>query len=67
MTDQVVDNEVGEEGAEGEGPVPHKRWSGKRIVLFIVLPVVVLLSAGAGVYFSGLLGGHSAAEGEAAS
>jgi flagellar FliL protein len=65
MTDQVVDNEVGEEGAEGEAPVPHKRWSGKRIVLFIILPVLVLLGAGAGIYFSGLLGGHSA-EGEAA-
>jgi flagellar FliL protein len=67
MTDQVVDNEVGEEAAEGEAPAPHKRWSGKRIVLFIVLPVLLLLGAGAGVYFSGLLGGKTAAEGEAAS
>lgn len=36
---------------------PRKRLSGKRIVLFIVLPILLLGGGGAGVMFSGLLGG----------
>lgn len=41
---------------EFEG-LPRKKLSGKRIVLFIVLPLLLLLAAGAGIYFSGILGG----------
>lgn len=56
MTDQVAN-----QGAVADGDVevetgPKKRGlSGKKLVLFIVLPVVLLLVTGAGLYFSGLL------------
>lgn len=51
---------------EGEGAAPRKRaLSGKRLVLFIILPVVLLLGAG-GAHFAGLtaalIGGHEAEE-----
>ncbi|MGB8274228.1 MAG: flagellar basal body-associated FliL family protein [Alphaproteobacteria bacterium] len=62
MADQAVDNEADVEAGDGELPPKTKRWSGKRIVLFIVLPVLLVLGAGAGVYFSGILGGHEAAD-----
>ena len=47
-----------EEGAEGAGAdggeaVPRK-MPGKKLVLFVVAPIMLLLAAGAGVYFSGL-------------
>jgi len=35
--------------------LPRKRLSGKRIVLFIVLPLLLLSVGGAAVYFSGVL------------
>ncbi|MEI8397325.1 MAG: flagellar basal body-associated FliL family protein [Rhodospirillaceae bacterium] len=35
--------------------LPRKKFSGKKLVLFIVLPLILLLGAGAGVYFSGIL------------
>jgi len=60
MTDQAVTNETevdGQQEGEGAASAP-KKWSGKRIVLFIVLPLLVVLGGGAaGVYFSGILGG----------
>ncbi|MGA1859386.1 flagellar basal body-associated FliL family protein [Azospirillum sp. 11R-A] len=37
--------------------LPRKKFSGKKLVLFVVLPLVLLIGAGAGVYFSGLLDG----------
>jgi flagellar protein FliL len=37
--------------------LPRKRLSGKRIVLFIVLPLIILAGGGAAIYFSGLLDG----------
>lgn len=44
---------------EGGEAVPAKRkLSGKVLVLYIVLPLVLLIGAGVGVYMSGLLGGH---------
>ncbi len=54
-----------EDGGEGK-----KKTSGKKLILLIVLPILLLAGAGAGVYFSGLLGGgeepsvEGAAEGE---
>lgn len=57
MTDQAA--AVGEQpagdaetGAEGKGT--KRKLSGKKIVLFFVLPVLLLLMTGAGIYFSGL-------------
>lgn len=35
--------------------LPRKKFSGKKLVLFIILPVVLILGAAAGVYFSGAL------------
>jgi flagellar FliL protein len=56
MTDQALDNDTNLEGEETEELSPHKRWSGKRIILFIVLPAMLVLGGGgAAVWFSGLL------------
>ena len=45
----------GDGGEELDENLPRKKLSGKKLILFIVLPIVLLLAAGAGVYFSGLL------------
>lgn len=62
MSEEVED---GGEGGEGGG---KKKVGGKKLILFIVLPIVVLAGAGVGVYMSGLLdpllGKEEAAEGE---
>ncbi|MFT6583224.1 MAG: flagellar FliL protein [Alphaproteobacteria bacterium] len=54
MTDEVDDEEDGaEDDASGDGG-----GSGgglKKIILFVVLPIVLLGGAGAGLYFSGML------------
>lgn len=42
---------------EGGEETPRKRWSGKRLVLFVALPLVLLIAAGAGAYVTGMLGG----------
>jgi len=57
MTDQAIDAEDqlddadGADGAEGESG--GKRMSAKKIVLFFVLPVMLLIGAGAAAYFMG--------------
>ena len=50
------------EAGEGEG-APRKKWSGKRLVLFVGLPVFLLLliGGGAGLYFTGMIGGSKKA------
>ena len=57
MTDQALEDneELDEEGsAEGEQEESsRKRLSGKKLVLFIVLPIFVIGAGAAGVYFSG--------------
>jgi flagellar protein FliL len=47
------------EGAEGEGGEQGsgKKFGKKKLILFAAIGLVVLAGAGAGVYFSGLLGG----------
>ncbi|MEE9140825.1 MAG: flagellar basal body-associated FliL family protein [Alphaproteobacteria bacterium] len=55
MTDQGIDDAVSLEDEETDEQLRRKRWSGKRIVLFIVLPVLLIGGGGAGVWFSGLL------------
>jgi flagellar FliL protein len=42
-----------EEGGDGQPEV--KRFAGKKLVLFIVLPVLIVIGAIAGVFFSGIL------------
>ncbi|WP_119678618.1 flagellar basal body-associated FliL family protein [Indioceanicola profundi] len=44
--------------------IPRKKLSGKKIVLFIVLPLLIVIGGGAAVFFSGLLGGHAGEHGE---
>ncbi len=51
---QDPDAEDGGEGADGETPVRARRLPGKKLVLFIALPILLIGLAGAGVYFSGL-------------
>lgn len=57
MTDQTaVAGEApdGKDEAEGDAPKAKRKMSGKKIVLFFVMPVLLLLMTGAGIYFSGL-------------
>lgn len=42
----------------GEGEASGKKGGKKKLILFAAIGLVVLLGAGAGVYFSGLLGGE---------
>lgn len=67
MTDKTLEDDTEVEGEDGEDSRPRKRWSGKRIVLLVVVPLFVLLGAGAGVWFSGILDSEDpAAVGEVA-
>lgn len=56
-TDDDDDALAGADGETEEG-LTRKRWSGKRLVLFIGAPLL-LIGIGAGVYFSGILGGSA--------
>ncbi|WP_448203207.1 flagellar basal body-associated FliL family protein [Azospirillum sp. sgz302134] len=47
-----AEDDAGELSTDG---LPRKKFSGKKLVLFVILPLVLLVGAGAGVYFSGLL------------
>ncbi len=65
----------GAEGAEGDQP-KKKKLTGKKIVLFIVLPLLLIVGGAGGAYMAGVFGGGdkaaetgvdgTAAEGEAA-
>jgi flagellar FliL protein len=58
----AVDADISEEEA-GEEPAPAKRrLAGKVLVLYVVLPLLLIGGAGAGVYMSGILGGGEAEE-----
>lgn len=60
MTDDAgaaADAAIDEAADDAEG-APRK--SGKKLILFGAIGLVVLIAAGAGVYFSGLLGGGEA-------
>jgi flagellar FliL protein len=49
---------------EGEAAPAKRKLSGKVLVLYIALPLLVLIGAGVGVYMSGLLGGGEKAKEE---
>ena len=56
------------EGAEGAdaGAQKKKKLTGKKIVLFIVLPLLLIIGGAAGAYFAGIFSGDKpVAEGEA--
>lgn len=52
MSAEMYEDEMG-----GDGPMQRsrKRLSGKKLVLFVILPLLILIGAGAGLYFSGML------------
>ena len=59
MTDEAVaatDNPdiEADGGAEGGAKQPSGRMPGKKLVLFIILPILLLIGGGGGVYFSGV-------------
>lgn len=64
MASQAMDEEDG----QAFDQLPRRKFSGKKLVLFVILPLLLLIGGGAAVYFSGLLGGSGdhAAEGHAA-
>jgi len=59
MTDQAAADDLeAEEVPEEEGTADPKstgKMPGKKLILFIVLPVLLVLGGGAGAYFTGLL------------
>ncbi len=59
MTDQTANKEseddAAADGEDGEGSVPSRRIPGKKLVLFIILPFLLIGAAGGGIYASGLL------------
>lgn len=44
-----------EDAGDLSGDLPRKKFSGKKLVLFVILPLLLLIGAAAGVYFSGVL------------
>ena len=59
----AVDAEVAEDEDEEVAEAPaRRRLAGKVLVLYIVLPVLVLIGAGAGLYMSGIFGGSTEEE-----
>ena len=66
MADEAISEDIGED-VEVEAKPAGKGMSGKKLVLFVVAPIVLLLLAGGGAYFMGLFGSASPeAEGEMA-
>lgn len=59
----VSDVDETDEDGEEDGPVKRK-LSGKVLILYVVLPLIVLIGAGVGVYMSGLLSGDDKAHEE---
>jgi flagellar protein FliL len=58
MTDQAAaeDPATDEEPEEGAGdPTPTGKMPGKKLILFIVLPIFLVVAGGSGAYFTGLL------------
>jgi len=50
-------NEADADADEAPAGQPKKKLGLKQILMFVVAPLVLLLGAGAGVFFSGVLGG----------
>ena len=59
MTDETAtedsEDEAGAAGEDSEGSKSGRRIPGKKLVLFVVLPILLLGTAGGGIYASGLL------------
>jgi len=71
VNDAAITDDVDVEG-EGEGGAPKRKLSGKKIVLFFVLPLLIVGGSTAALLLSGIFGGskeqaaHSAAQPAAA-
>lgn len=65
MSAETYQDDASSSGRRGAGT--RSRLSGKRLILFIILPLLLLVGAGAGVYFSGILDHLSKPAGEAVS
>lgn len=52
MADQAVTQDLGDMEIEA---TPKGGLNGKKLVLFIILPILLLIGGGAGAYFTGLL------------
>ncbi|MEX2617771.1 MAG: flagellar basal body-associated FliL family protein [Alphaproteobacteria bacterium] len=55
MSNEEADDGSGDEIADGEEGSGKSGLGGKKLILFIVLPLLLLVGGGAGVYFSGML------------
>ncbi len=59
MTDETAtdgaEDEAGADSKDGESPKSGRRIPGKKLVLFVVLPILLLGAAGGGIFASGLL------------
>ncbi|HYD30402.1 MAG TPA: flagellar basal body-associated FliL family protein [Azospirillaceae bacterium] len=49
----TADDDVGDDLHTDQ--LPRKKFSGKKLVLFVILPLLLLIGAGLGIYFSGVL------------
>ena len=54
MTDETVTEDIGD-GIEAEAKPREGGMSGKTLVLFIILPILLVLGGAGGAYFAGLL------------
>ncbi len=55
MSAEATADRLDDEPTEGAGAKPARKFTGKKLVLFIVLPILLLAGIGAGVMFSGIL------------
>ena len=58
MADEAITEEIGED-VEVEAKPSGKGLSGKKLVLFVAAPILLILLAGAGAYFTGMFGSSS--------
>ena len=54
MSDQALSNDL--DVPASPAPAKAKRLSGKKLVLFVIAPLVLLLAVGGGLYATGILG-----------
>lgn len=48
---------MSDQGDFDDGETPQKKFSGKKVILFVILPLLLLIGGGAFLYFSDILGG----------
>lgn len=53
----AIDADMQDDDAVGTAPPAKRRLAGKVLVLYIALPLLLLIGAGAGIYMSGIFGG----------